>query len=114
MAYLHDPYTTSHTQPVIYQPAQFPHFGPPQQSLYEGWHFNPYASTEYADFASHGSLQDEFEEGTESLTRPRLTREQVDVLEAQFQAHPKPNSIVKRQLATQTKLTLSRVAVSGS
>lgn len=50
-------------------------------------------------------------EDTESLSRPRLTKEQVDTLEAQFQAHPKPNSSVKRQLAMQTNLTLPRVAV---
>ncbi|KAI5304789.1 hypothetical protein KEM56_005927 [Ascosphaera pollenicola] len=49
-------------------------------------------------------------EDTESLSRPRLTKEQVDTLEAQFQAHPKPNSSVKRQLAMQTNLTLPRVA----
>ena len=59
-------------------------------------------------------MHEEFEEGGEILTRPRLTREQVDVLESQFQAQPKPNSNVKRQLAAQTKLTLPRVAVSSS
>lgn len=57
-------------------------------------------------------MQEDYEEGTENLTRPRLTKDQVDILEAQFQAHPKPNSMVKRQLASQTKLTLPRVAVS--
>ena len=55
---------------------------------------------------------DEFEEGGETSTRPRLTKDQVDVLESQFQAQPKPNSNVKRHLAGQTKLTLPRVAVS--
>lgn len=59
-------------------------------------------------------MQEDFDEGTENLTRPRLTKDQVDVLEAQFQAHPKPNSVVKRHLALQTKLTLPRVAVSGT
>jgi Homeodomain len=50
-------------------------------------------------------------EDCEILTRPRLTREQVEVLENQFQAHPKPNSNVKRQLAIQTNLPLPRVSV---
>lgn len=67
--------------------------------------------TEYPDYGSITSDRDEFEGCSEILTRPRLTKEQVEVLEAQFQAHPKPNSNVKRQLALQTKLTLPRVAV---
>lgn len=110
MAYMHDPYTTSQSHPVHYQPLQFPQFATPQQSPYSGF-YNPY-SAEYADFGLHGSMQEDYEEGTENLTRPRLTKDQVDILEAQFQAHPKPNSMVKRQLASQTKLTLPRVAVS--
>lgn len=67
--------------------------------------------TEYPDYGSITSDREEFEGCSEILTRPRLTKEQVEVLEAQFQAHPKPNSNVKRQLALQTKLTLPRVAV---
>lgn len=54
----------------------------------------------------------DYEEYAENLSRPRLTKEQVETLEAQFQAHPKPNSNVKRQLAAQTNLSLPRVAVS--
>lgn len=108
MDYIHDPYhTTSQSHPGLYQPVPFPHFAP-QQSVFDGY-YNPYSTAEYTDF---GPQQDEYEEGTENLTRPRLTKEQVDVLETQFQAHPKPNSMVKRQLAGQTKLTLPRVAVS--
>ena len=67
---------------------------------------------DYADFGHHASMLDDFEDGGETSTRPRLTKDQVDVLESQFQAQPKPNSNVKRQLAVQTKLTLPRVAVS--
>ena len=73
---------------------------------------HPYAHLDYSDFPPHGSLQEDYEDGPEIPSRPRLTREQVDVLESQFQAQPKPNSNVKRQLAIQTKLTLPRVAVS--
>lgn len=109
MAYMHA-YTTAQSHPAHYQPVQFPQFGTPQQSPYNGF-YHPYSS-EYVDFGPHGSMQEDYEEGTENLTRPRLTKDQVDVLEAQFQAHPKPNSMVKRQLASQTKLTLPRVAVS--
>jgi hypothetical protein len=53
----------------------------------------------------------DYDEYTENLSRPRLTKEQVETLEAQFQAHPKPSSNVKRQLAAQTNLSLPRVAV---
>ena len=111
MAYLHQPFTTSQQHTVLYQPIQFPHFAAPHQPSYDSF-YNDY-SAEYTEFGTHSSLQDEYEEGGENLTRPRLTKDQVDVLEAQFQAHPKPNSMVKRQLALQTKLTLPRVAVSG-
>jgi hypothetical protein len=55
----------------------------------------------------------DYEEYAENLSRPRLTKDQVETLEAQFQAHPKPSSNVKRQLAAQTNLSLPRVAVSG-
>ena len=70
--------------------------------------------SEYADMGPITPDHEDFEGcgGTEILTRPRLTKDQVEVLEAQFQAHPKPNGNVKRQLALQTKLTLPRVAVS--
>lgn len=57
---------------------------------------------------------EEYEGYTETLTRPRLTKEQVETLEAQFQIQPKPSSYVKRQLAMQTNLSLERVAVGRS
>lgn len=51
-------------------------------------------------------------EEVDTSTRPRLNPEQVSVLEQQFQYYHKPNSSVKQQLATQTGLSLPRVAVS--
>ncbi|KAI9804345.1 MAG: hypothetical protein M1833_007152 [Piccolia ochrophora] len=51
----------------------------------------------------------EIDEG-EMSTRPRLTQEQVNLLEKYFQMHPKPNTDVKRQLAESTDLALQRVA----
>lgn len=51
-------------------------------------------------------------EDVEPSTRPRLSPEQVWLLERQFQAHSKPSSEMKRQLAEMTSLTLPRVAVS--
>lgn len=69
----------------------------------------PYDMSEYY---AHMPMMEDYEEYAENLSRPRLTKDQVDTLEAQFQAHPKPNSNVKRELAMQTNLTLPRVAVS--
>ncbi len=51
-------------------------------------------------------------EEVDTSTRPRLNPDQVSVLEHQFQYYHKPNSGVKQQLATQTGLSLPRVAVS--
>ncbi len=83
----------------------------PIQSQHVDAYYPAPQHAEYADFGSINPDHEDFEGCSEVLTRPRLTKEQVEVLEAQFQAHPKPNSNVKSQLALQTKLTLPRVAV---
>ncbi|EED24100.1 homeobox transcription factor, putative [Talaromyces stipitatus ATCC 10500] len=62
------------------------------------------------DYYAQMPIMEDYEEYAENLSRPRLTKEQVDTLEAQFQAHPKPNSNKKRELAVQTNLSLPRVA----
>lgn len=114
MAYLHDhrySFPTEQQQHMLHYPhIPYPYYPPQAQHLE---HYYPaYRQAEFADFGYHGFTPDEFDDGAEASTRPRLTKEQVDVLENQFQAHPKPNSLIKRQLAMQTKLTLPRVAVS--
>jgi hypothetical protein len=68
-----------------------------------------------ADYSSLHLIQPNYEEiyaGIESPRTSPLTKEQVDILEAQFRAHPKPDSMTKRQLAIQANLTLPRIAVS--
>ena len=45
------------------------------------------------------------------LRQTHLTKEQVDILEALFQAQPRPDSMAKRRLALQTQLSILRVAV---
>lgn len=71
-----------------------------------------YGGPEYAGFPyPQGPYYDEFEDIGEPSTRPRLTKEQVEVLEKQFQDNHKPTSMQKRQLAMQTMLSLPRVAV---
>lgn len=94
----------SHSQP------QFPAYAQPgyvPQPLY-----SQYGYPDHLEFGSVAMVGDEWDDPNEITTRPRLTKEQVDVLESQFQEHPKPNSLQKRQLAMQTKLSLPRVAVS--
>lgn len=110
MNYAHNPYTFEGYAPV--PPEQFVDFGVPVSHAQFGppvySHPIPYHPGEFHEVYFH-PIED-YEDYTEHLTRPRLTKEQVDILETQFQAQPKPNSDVKRQLAIQTNLTLPRVA----
>src|SRR5271163_1969903 len=103
--------TDPHQHIPMESPMHYPPHLHPQPHLDTYYHARQHA--EYAEFGQQPPLREEFEETGEILTRPRLTKEQVDVLESQFQAHPKPNSNVKRELALQTKLSLNRVAVSA-
>ncbi|PGG95250.1 hypothetical protein AJ79_10161 [Helicocarpus griseus UAMH5409] len=113
MNYLHHPFPFggSHAIPVDHQhvgygvPIRHPQLGHPVDT-----YLLPHAPIDIAEYYHHAAAIEDYDEYTENLSRPRLTKEQVDTLEAQFQAHPKPNSNVKRQLAAQTNLTLPRVA----
>lgn len=90
--------------------AQYPaymHQQPHPEMMYQNYPFQ-----DFPDFLQPGMMHEDFDDPSEVSTRPRLTKDQVEVLEAQFLSHPKPNSMVKKQLAMQTKLTLPRVAVS--
>ncbi|KAJ5893981.1 hypothetical protein N7495_005672 [Penicillium taxi] len=89
-----------------YEPSMMP---PPMMHHHstDGYLY-PHPPMEMIDYY-HQPIMD-YDEYTENLSRPRLTKEQVETLESQFQAHPKPSSNVKRQLAAQTNLSLPRVA----
>ncbi|KAJ5098855.1 hypothetical protein N7532_005856 [Penicillium argentinense] len=89
---------------MAYDPTMMP---PPMMHPIDGYLY-PHPPMEMIDYY-HQPIMD-YDEYTENLSRPRLTKEQVETLEAQFQAHPKPSSNVKRQLAAQTNLSLPRVA----
>lgn len=98
---------------IVFPPPQVQYMQYPQQHAYvQQSLYNQYGFPELTDFGSIGMMGEDYEDPNETTTRPRLTKEQVDVLEAQFQEHPKPNSMQKKQLAMQTKLSLPRVAVS--
>jgi hypothetical protein len=92
-------------QPIAYDPAMA---HPIMMHPMDGYLY-PHPHFDMVDYY-HQPIMD-YEEYAENLSRPRLTKEQVETLEAQFQAHPKPSSNVKRQLAAQTNLSLPRVAV---
>ncbi|KAK4862281.1 hypothetical protein LT330_003419 [Penicillium expansum] len=92
-------------QHMAYDPSMVP---PPMMHHPIDGYMYPHPPMEMIDYY-HQPIMD-YDEYTENLSRPRLTKEQVETLEAQFQAHPKPSSNVKRQLAAQTNLSLPRVA----
>lgn len=112
MNYLHHPYAfTGHAAVPMEQPVAFdPTMAHPSMMHPMDGYLYPHPPFDMVDFY-HQPIMD-YEEYAENLSRPRLTKEQVETLEAQFQAHPKPSSNVKRQLAAQTNLSLPRVAVS--
>ncbi|KAJ5714006.1 uncharacterized protein N7483_011187 [Penicillium malachiteum] len=90
---------------LAYDPSMVP---PPMMHHPIDGYLYPHPPMEMIDYY-HQPIMD-YDEYTENLSRPRLTKEQVETLENQFQAHPKPSSNVKRQLAAQTNLSLPRVA----
>ena len=50
-------------------------------------------------------------EAEDTATRPRLTQDQIAVLEDNFKGKPKPGTDFKKQLAAQIGLSLQRVNV---
>ena len=98
-------------QPQFFYPqVQYPSFvAHPQQAVDD--FYMPYSGAEYADFIDAGMMHDEVGRSQEISTRPRLTKEQAEVLETHFQANHKPSSQIKRELAIQTGLEPNRVAV---
>lgn len=117
MNYLHHPYAFSgHAAPPVEQPIGYEAVPPPPMMNPADGYLFPHPPYEMAEFypPAPPPMIEEYEHYTENLSRPRLTKEQVETLEAQFQVYPKPNSNIKRQLAAQTNLSLPRVAVSES
>nr|KMM71573.1 hypothetical protein CPAG_07879 [Coccidioides posadasii RMSCC 3488] len=89
-------------------PASFTQCNPPTEPCFVS--YSPSEFPGFPGFYGHPVPFEDYHEYVENLSRPRLTKEQVETLEAQFRAQPKPTSNVKRQLAMQTNLTLPRVA----
>lgn len=115
LPYPHPPQTHSFYQSQMQQPHVYAPYVQHQQSQHLDDYALAYGAAEYAEFGGYGqgAYYEDFDDvGGEVSTRPRLTKEQVEILESQFQANHKPSSTVKRQLAMQTMLSLPRVAVS--
>lgn len=59
----------------------------------------------------HNGSAVEDAEDMDTASRPRLTQEQINVLEDHFKHQPKPNTDIKKQLAVEIGLSLQRVNV---
>lgn len=94
-------------QQTMFFPNQMPYAGFPQQHVQHD--MIPHAFGPFSDFPE-GMYFAEYDDCNEVTTRPRLTKEQVDILENEFQRNSKPNSGTKRHLAQVTNLNLPRVA----
>ena len=46
-------------------------------------------------------------------TKPRMAKEEVELLESEFQRDPKPNTSLKKGLAVQMKVPVTRINVSS-
>lgn len=113
------PFATESTLPLDLSQQQYEHIiqHPAEHQLLDPYYqaqIQAHGHIDFAEYHQHTPFQEEFDEYPETMSRPRLTKEQVEVLESQFQIHPKPNSNTKRALAMQTNLTLPRVAVWSS
>lgn len=99
----------------IPNPSQHPS-APLQMLRRESYNTMNDGMTASAGVASHapGQLVSPMEEADEldTSSRPRLTQDQIAILEDQFKGKPKPCTEFKKQLASQIGLSLQRVNVS--
>jgi hypothetical protein len=85
-------------------------------------HSTPQDLLGYSEHQSHGHYFDMPSHSTSMMTpngmpektesKPRLAKEEVDVLEGHFQAHNKPSSGTKRELASRMNVDIARINVS--
>ena len=105
---------------MAYDQAYLP---PYQQSFLmpQAVYHDPYYTDENTFFMSstdasisdhqHSKIVEEDAEDEDTASRPRLSPEQLAILEDHFQSHHKPNTDFKKQLAEQLGLSLARVNV---
>ncbi|KAL8712265.1 MAG: hypothetical protein Q9220_003416 [cf. Caloplaca sp. 1 TL-2023] len=105
-----------HEDPMFAMYTQ-PHFQSPQSAFQEeGLGAITEPSQDPTVISTHPMQQrpiipslEEAAEAEDSSTRPRLTQEQIAVLEDNFKSKPKPGTDFKKQLATRIGLSLQRV-----
>ncbi|KIX07246.1 uncharacterized protein Z518_01899 [Rhinocladiella mackenziei CBS 650.93] len=102
------PFPPQHQSSAFFQAVPYPPYMVHPQQQFDDY-YGPYGAAEYADLMAAGMMHDDYRDMDEAPSRPRLTKEQFDILEAKFQENHKPNSQVKRQLAIQTNLKIQRV-----
>ena len=92
-------------------------------SMHQSYFQDPYYADDNALFyvsqneptalqQSNAKIAEEEADDEDTSSRPRLSPEQLAILEEHFQSHQKPNTDFKKQLAEQLGLSLSRVNVS--
>lgn len=91
---------------------------PPPQQHQQQHRFEPVPTTDidYQNNQRHeetGTAMQKDSEEADTSSRPRLTTEQTNILEENFQKESKPVTEVKRQLAARVGLPLDKVNVSG-
>ena len=91
-------------------------------SMHQSYFQDPYYTDDNALFymspmeptplqQSNGKVMEEEAEDEDTSSRPRLSPDQLAILEEHFQSHHKPNTDFKKQLAEQLGLSTSRVNV---
>jgi len=110
----HRPYARPDMQPQYHGQMQQPHgqpYGQPQQYPFYNPHFlalyqqqqQRAAAVMMGQAGSHGSRQTE--------PKPRLAKDEVELLEREFSKNQKPNSSTKRELAEQMGVEVPRINV---
>lgn len=100
-----------------YHPSQWPTWVYANASgasdAYTGYAQNPYNLDTMDSFTSHHQQlvhHQHMSRTTES--KPRLSKEEVEILEAEFQKNHKPNSSTKKALAESMRVDNARINVS--
>ena len=104
-----------------YQNIGFAHHGPPHQPHIGHHEYIPYSDNPTNQFYElqhhphHGLIMGDQNAALTSHdkteTKPRLAKNEVDQLEAEFQRNNKPNSNLKRELAAQMRVDITRINV---
>lgn len=88
--------------------------GHPDTTAHPVHHFAHMAAPYSTDPANPAYLNPTFSSTISCDIKPRLTKEQHDILEAHFQKQHKPNTVTKKGFAATLGVTLDKVNVSDA